>query len=87
MTDPSSHHLLTSAFLQPVLSGTTASNIKSFEGIPLLSYTLRRWEKIFHVLEEEAQQTLMMLSEGIMISKGGLVKMIKRTVPFTEPVP
>ena len=35
--DPSYPHILTSAFFQPVLSGATESNIKSFEGIPLLS--------------------------------------------------
>ena len=58
-----------------------------FEGTPLLSYTLGQWEKIFQVLEEEAQKTPMMLSEGIMISKGGVVKMTKRTVTFTEPAP
>ena len=68
-------------------SGATASNVKSFEGIPLLSCTLRRCEKIFQFLEAEAQQTLMMLYEGIMISKRGVVKMTKRTVYFTEPAP
>ena len=41
--------------------------------------------EIFQVLEKEAQQTLMMLSEGIRISKGVVVKMNKRTVYFTEP--
>ena len=46
------------------------------------------WEKkIFQFLEAEAQQTLMVLSEGIIISKGGVVKMIKRTEYFTEPSP
>ena len=76
-----------SAFFQPVFSGVTASNVKSFEGIQLFSYTLGRCEKIFQVLEAESRQTLMMLSERIRISKGGVVKMTKRTLPFTEPDP
>ena len=46
-----------------------------------------KWEKTFKVLESEAQQTLIMLYEGISRSKGGVVKMTKRTVPFTEPPP
>ena len=83
----SSPHLWFFDFFQLVLSGATASNVKSFEGTPLLSYTLGKWEKIFQVLEEEAQQTPMMLSEGIRISKGGVIKMTKRTVNFTEPAP
>ena len=85
MVDLSALHLLFYDFFQPVLSGATASNVKSFEGIPMLVYTLRRCEKIFQFLEAEAQQTLMMLSEGIMISKRGVVNMTKRTVPLTEP--
>ena len=74
-----------SAFFQPVFSGVTAPNVKSFEGIPLFSYTPVRCEKIFQVLEAESWQTLMMLSEGIRISKGGVVNMTKRTLLFTEP--
>ena len=85
--DPSSPHLMPSPYFHPVLSGATASNVKIFEGIPLLSYTLGACEKIFQVLEEEAQQTLMMLYEGTGISTGGVVKMTKRTVTFTEPAP
>ena len=84
---PSSTRLLFSYFFQPVLSGDTASNVKSFKGVMLLSYTLGRWKEIFQVLEAEAQQTLIMLSEGIRISKGGVVNMTKRTMPFTEPAP
>ena len=53
--DISSTHLTSSAFFQPVLSGSTASNVKRFEGLLLLSYTLGRLEKIFQVLEAEAQ--------------------------------
>ena len=83
----SSPHLWFFDFFQLVLSGATASNVKSSEGTLLLSYTLGQWEKIFQVLEEEAQQTPMMLSEGIRISKGGVFKMTKRTVNFTEPAP
>ena len=75
--DPSPPHLLSSDFFQQVLSGSIASNVKSFEGILLLSYTLSQWEEIFQVLGVEAQQTIMMLSEGISISKGGVVKMTK----------
>ena len=85
--DASSPHLPSYAFFQPVLSGATAPNVKSFECVLLLSYTLGRCEKIFQVLEAESRQTLMMLSEGIMILKGGVVKMTKRTLPFTEPDP
>ena len=56
MVDLSSLHLLFYDFFQPVLSGGTSSNIKIFEGIPLLSYTLGQREKIFQVLEAEAQK-------------------------------
>ena len=52
---PSSPHLPSSAFFHPVLSGSTSSNVKRFEGLLLLSYTMGRWEKIFQVLEAEAQ--------------------------------
>ena len=85
MMAPSSPHLLSSTLFQTVLSGSTASNVKSFEVIPLLSYTLGRWEKIFQVLEAEAQKTPIMFSERIRRSKGAVVNMTKRTVPFTEP--
>ena len=61
--------------------------LKSFEGLPLLSYTLGQWEKIFQVLEAEAQKTMIMLSEGISVSEGGVVNMTKRTVHLTEPTP
>ena len=87
MMAPSSTHVPSSAFFQTLLSGDRASNVKSFEGLPLLSYTLGQWEKIFKVLESEAQKTPMILSEGIRISKGVVVKMNKRTVHFTEPSP
>ena len=52
---PSSPHLPSSAFFHPVLIGSTLSNVKRFEGLLLLSYTLGRWGEIFQVLEEEAQ--------------------------------
>ena len=48
-------HLPFSAFFLPVLSGSTSSNVKLFQGLLLLSYTLGRWPKIFQVLEAEAQ--------------------------------
>ena len=35
--DPSAPCCLSSALFQPVFSGATASNVKSFEGLPLLS--------------------------------------------------
>ena len=57
MMDLSAPHLPSYAFFQPVLSGDTESNVKSFEGIPLLSYTLRQWEKTFEFPESEAKQT------------------------------
>ena len=85
--DLSPPHLPSSAFFQPVLSGYTESNVEIFEGILLLSYALERWEKIFQLLEAEAQKTLMMLSEGNMISKGGVVNITKRTVSFTKTPP
>ena len=40
--DPSSPHLPSSTFFHPVLSGYTSSNVKRFEGLLLLSYTLGR---------------------------------------------
>ena len=61
--------------------------LKSFEGLPLLSCTLGQWEKIFQVLEAEALKTLIILSEGISVSEGGVVNMTKRTVNFNEPTP
>ena len=75
--------LPSSVLFQAVLSGATASNIKSFEGLPRSSYTMGQWEKICEVLEAEAQQTLMMSSEGIRTSKVGVIKMNKRTMTFT----
>ena len=71
-------------FFQPVLSGGTSSNIKIFKGIPLLSYTMGRCEKIFQFLEAVDQKKPIVLSEGIGIWKGGVVKMTKRTMTFTE---
>ena len=71
-------------FFQPVLSGGTSSNIKIFEGIPLLSYTMGLCEKIFQFLEAVDQKKPIVLSEGIGIWKGGVVKMTKRTMNFTE---
>ena len=70
---------------ETVLSGSKASNVKSFEVIPLLSYTLGRWEKIFQVPEAEAQKTPIMFSDRIRRSKGAVVNMTKRIVTFTEP--
>ena len=52
-------------FFQPVLSGGTSSNIKIFKGIPLLSYTMGRCEKIFQFLEAVDQEKPIVLSEGI----------------------
>ena len=76
-----------SAFFQPLLIGATVSNVKSFEGIPMLLYTMGKREKTFQVVESESQQTLIMLSEGIIISKGVVINMNKRTMPFTEIPP
>ena len=87
MVDLSSLHLLFYDFFQPVLSGGTSSNIKIFEGIPLLSYTMGLCEKIFQFLEAEDQKKTMMLSEVIRISKGEVINMTQRTVHFTELAP
>ena len=57
---------MSSDLFQPVLSVAIASNVKSFEGLLMLSYTLGRWEKIFQVLEVEAQKKTMILYEIIM---------------------
>ena len=75
--------LPSSVLFQAVLSGGTASNVKIFDGLPRSSYTMGQWEKICEVLEAEAQQTLMMSSEGIRTSKVGVIKMNKRTMTFT----
>ena len=75
------------ALFHPVLIGDTASNVKSFEGIPLSSYTMGKWEQIFQCLEAEAQKKTMMLYEGIRISKGEVINMNKHTVTFTELAP
>ena len=53
--DPSSPHLPSSILFQPVLSVSTSSNVKLFDVLLLLPYTLGRREKIFQVLEAEAQ--------------------------------
>ena len=50
MMDPSSPHLPSSDLFQPVLIVSTYSNVKLFECLLLLSYTLGRCEKIFQVL-------------------------------------
>ena len=76
-----------SAFFQPVLSGSTSSNVKSFEDILLLSYTLVIWGEMFQVLGAEAQKKSMMFSEGIRRSKGGVINMTNGTVSFTELSP
>ena len=62
------------AFYQPSLSGATASKVKNFEGLPLPSYPLDIWGKIFQVLEAEAQQTPILLPKGIMRAKGESIK-------------
>ena len=67
MMYPSPPRLPSSSFFYPVLSGATVSNVKRFEGLRLLSYTMGKWEEMFQVLEAEAQPTPMMLSEGIRI--------------------
>ena len=82
-----SPHRPSSDFFQPVVSVSTASNVKRFEGLLLLSYTLGRRGKIYQVLEAEAQKKSMMLSEGIMRSKGEVINMTKLTVSFTELSP
>ena len=40
----SSTHIPSSAFFQTLLSGATYSNVKRFEGLLWLSYTLGKWE-------------------------------------------
>ena len=76
-----------STFYQPVLSRSTASKIKTFEGMPLYSYTLEIWGKIFQVLDAEAQNTPIMLPGGINISKGEGVKTEKGVVPLIGEAP
>ena len=68
--DQSATNLPSYELFHTVLIGATASNVKSFEGILLSSNTLGKWERIFQVLEAEAQKTPMILSEGIVRSKG-----------------
>ena len=46
----STPRLTSSDFYQPVLSGSTSSKNKNFEGLPLYSYKLEIWGKIFQVL-------------------------------------
>ena len=75
------------AFYQPSLSGATASKVKNFEGIPLSSYILEIWGKIFQVLDAEDQQTPMLSPEGIKIEKGEWVKAEKRVIPLIEAPP
>ena len=70
-----------------MLSGDTASNVKSFEGLPLSSYTMGTCEEIFQVLEAEAWQTPTIFFEEIMISKGEVINLTKCTKPFTGLAP
>ena len=53
----------------------------------MLSYTLGLWDEIFQVLEAKANKTPNLLSEGIRIAKGEVVKMNKCTVNFIEASP
>ena len=53
--DPSSPHLPSSVLFQPVLSVSISSNVKLFDGLLFLPYTLGGWKGIFEVLEAEAQ--------------------------------
>ena len=76
----SATRLPSSAFYQSVLSGAAASNIKNFEGLPLSSYTLESWRKIFQVLEAVAQHTPILSPEGIKIAKGEGIKNERRIV-------
>ena len=85
--DPSSPRSPSYDFFQPVLSGATASNVKSFEGLLLLAYTLGGWGEIFQVLEVEAQKKLMMFSEGIRRSKVEVINMTNPAMSFTELFP
>ena len=55
LLEPSDPRLTFPTFYQPVLSGANASKIKKFEGLPLSSYTLKRWVNIFQVLEADIQ--------------------------------
>ena len=61
--------------------------VKNFEGLPLFSYSLERWGSIFQVLEAEAQQTLMLSSEGIIRAKGEEIKAEKQPIPLIETDP
>ena len=82
-----SPHRPSSDFFQPVLSVSAASNVKRFEGLLILSYTLGIWGGVFQFLEAEAQKKSMMLSEGIMRSKGEVINITKHTLFFTELSP
>ena len=83
--DPSAPRMKSSAVFQPVLSGATASNVKSFEGLLMSSYNLGQRGKIFQFLKVEAQHTLKLSPEGIRIEKGEVINMIKCNMHFIEP--
>ena len=76
-----------STFYQPAMRGATASKTKNFEGLPLSSYILEIWRKIFQVLEAEAQQNPMLLPEDIKRAKGEGVKAKKRFIPLIKVYP
>ena len=61
--------------------------VKNFEGLPLSSYSLERWGKIFRLLEEESQQTPMMSPEGIMRAKGEGIKAGKQPILLIDTAP
>ena len=85
--EPPTLELPSSTLYQPVLSVATDYKVNNSEGIPLSSYKLERWGKIFHVLKSEDQQTPMLPPEGIKISKIEGVKVDKRVVPLIESAP
>ena len=79
--------ILSSTFFQKALSGATASKVKNFEGLPIYTYILGIWGKIFQVLEAEAQQTTMISPEYIKRTKGEGFKVINHVVLIIKPTP
>ena len=84
---PSALRLPSYAFYHISLNGATASKVKNFERLPLSSYPLEIWGNIFQVLEAEAQQTPIILPEGIMREKGESIKAKKQPIHLIETAP
>ena len=84
---PSAPRLPSYAFYQPVLSEETASKVNKFEGMPMPTYTLERWSKIFQIMDAEAQETPVLLPERIKIEKGEGVNTEKKVFPLIKSPP